>query len=294
LLVFALCGVAFVCHAVVLASCNLLSLDGDTSTGSYGLFFLNVPDSGTDQCTEIRAIDEITGLYGDGIIWQPREDHHLRAAQIGCSFALGCGFALVIFVFFRQFFCPLPCSGFIMDVCGLAVQVGLAMVYLLWLSDGCTYFECDYGEGMPFLICAQVFWMIAGCFIKCMRPSAAERKKMEAEEQKKMEAEEQKKRGLEMEAEKDESGDEKDKSEDYNEESEDEIEEIVDEKEEIVDEKEEIVDEKEEIVDEKEEIVDEKEEIVDEKEEIVDEKEKEEGEDEKKESEDEKKENEIV
>ncbi|CAJ1967793.1 unnamed protein product [Cylindrotheca closterium] len=193
LLVFVLCGAALCCHAIMLASCALLSLDGETSNGSYGLFFLNLPDSGTDTCTEMRFVDEVSGRYGDdGIIWQPRQDTYLRAAQIGSSFAFGCGFVLVMFIFCRQFCCPLPCTEFLMDVCCLAIQVGLGMVYLLWISDGCHYFECDIGEGSYLLIVAQALWFLAACFTKCMRPSAFQRRKMAEEEAKKVEEEEKK------------------------------------------------------------------------------------------------------
>mmetsp|Transcript_8293 Transcript_8293/g.19973 ORF Transcript_8293/g.19973 Transcript_8293/m.19973 type:complete len:85 (-) Transcript_8293:767-1021(-) len=75
LLVFVLCGAALCCHAIMLASCTLLSLTGETSDGSYGLFFLSLPDSGNSTCTEMRFVDEVTGRYGEnGLTWQPRED----------------------------------------------------------------------------------------------------------------------------------------------------------------------------------------------------------------------------
>mmetsp|Transcript_8293 Transcript_8293/g.19972 ORF Transcript_8293/g.19972 Transcript_8293/m.19972 type:complete len:105 (-) Transcript_8293:200-514(-) len=92
-----------------------------------------------------------------------------------------------MFTFCRQFCCPLPCTDFMMDVCCLAVQVGLAMVYLLWMSDGCYYYECDIGDGSGFLVAAQVFWILAACFTKCMRPSAWQRKKTAEKEAKEAE-----------------------------------------------------------------------------------------------------------
>lgn len=108
---------------------------------------------------------------------------HLRAAQIGSCFAVGCGFVLFTLIIFRQFLFPLlPCSEFVMDVCCLAIQVGLAMVYLLWQSEGCHYFECQIGTGSWFLIVSQVLWAIAACFTKCMRPNAFQRNKMAEEE----------------------------------------------------------------------------------------------------------------
>ncbi|CAJ1967791.1 unnamed protein product [Cylindrotheca closterium] len=66
---------------------------------------------------------------------------------------------------------------------------GLAMVYLLWTSDGCSYLECDIGAGSWFLIVAQVFWMIAGFFTKSMRPNAFQRKKKMMEEEAKKQQE---------------------------------------------------------------------------------------------------------
>ena len=63
------------CHAFTLASCGLLRFNGEDSNGRYGLFFLNLPDSGTETCTEMRFVDEVTGRYGDdGPIWEPRQD----------------------------------------------------------------------------------------------------------------------------------------------------------------------------------------------------------------------------
>jgi len=188
LLVIVLCGAAICCHAWMLASCEILSFEGEESDGSYGLFFLNLPDSENSTCTEMRFVDLVTGRYGeDGPTWGPRQDTYLRAAQIGSSFALGCGFVLLMLIFFRQFFCPLPCSEFTMDVCCLAIQVGLAMVYLLWLSGGCSYFDCKVANGSVLLAVAQILWMIAGCFSKCLRPNAFQRKKIKEEKEKEAE-----------------------------------------------------------------------------------------------------------
>lgn len=189
LAVFVCIGAAFCCHAIMLTACQLLTFVGDTTDGTYGLFYVSLPDSpDSGTCTEVRSIDEISGRYGaNGLIWQPREDDYLRAAQIGGTFSFACGFILLVFVSCRQFFCPLPCSEFLMDVCCLAIQVGLGMVYLIYMSDGCYYFQCGLSSAGGVLIAAQVMWMFAFCLTKCMRPSAFQRKKAEEEEQKKLE-----------------------------------------------------------------------------------------------------------
>ena len=60
---------------LVLAACELLTLQGDTSDGNYGLFFVTLPDSASDTCTEMRLVDEVNGRYGPGgLVWKPRED----------------------------------------------------------------------------------------------------------------------------------------------------------------------------------------------------------------------------
>jgi len=174
----------------MMASCSLLSFDGESSDGGYGLFSLSLPDVGTEECTRVGDIEEITGRYGisrfgDDIVWKPKDDNFLRGAQAGSSFAMACGAALIILVAFRQFLCRIPCTDFLMDLFGLSVQVGLGMVYLLWLSDGCSYFDCGYGDASTFLVVSQVLWMLASCLTKCMGPSAADRKKALAEERKK-------------------------------------------------------------------------------------------------------------
>lgn len=58
-----------------MATCDLLSLDGESTDGRYGLFFLSLPDSGADTCTEMRFVNEVSGRYGaNGLIWAPRSD----------------------------------------------------------------------------------------------------------------------------------------------------------------------------------------------------------------------------
>lgn len=245
--VFVFIGAAFCCHAIMLTACQLLTFVGDTTDGTYGLFYVSLPDSpDSGTCTEVRSIDEISGRYGaNGLIWQPREDDYLRAAQIGGTFSFACGFILLVFVVCRQFFCPLPCSEFLMDVCCLAIQVGLGMVYLIYMSDGCYYFECGLSSAGGVLIAAQVMWMFAFCLTKCMRPSAFQRKKAEEEERKKLEEAEKaaEKKAADEAADVEEASDSSDNEEDAVEEEEEVEEEVEAEKNSDADEEEDAVEE---------------------------------------------------
>ncbi len=56
------------------------------------------------------------------------------------------------------------------------VQVSLALVYVIWMSDACDKYFCEYGEGSTYLILTQIFWLGAGCFTRCMRGGRWERR----------------------------------------------------------------------------------------------------------------------
>lgn len=201
----------------LIASCEILNLNnGGPRMGGYGLFFVDVPELESEQCIKTMEIDEIFGRWGGDFAWEPREDdvralnccwysfigfmnlwqipntfvtpnssllQLLVAAQIGSGVAVAFGFISLVTVFCKSCCCPLPCSQLLTDISGLAIQAGLAMVYLLWISDGCKFYDCEYGQGLSFLIAAQALWAISSCLSRCMRPSAAERKKIEIEQE---------------------------------------------------------------------------------------------------------------
>jgi hypothetical protein len=61
-------------QSLLLASCNLLNLNGVVRNGGYGLFFIDVPDLQQEECIKTEELDKIFGPWGDDFSWEPRED----------------------------------------------------------------------------------------------------------------------------------------------------------------------------------------------------------------------------
>jgi hypothetical protein len=159
-------------------------------SGSIGLFYVDPPDLDTGgECIEINEADfKAKGL--DDAAW--------KCARVCACLALCFGCILFVFAFMKQCIIPLPCSQRIIDLSSTLVQVFLALVYVMWMSDACDRYSCDYGQGGTYLILTQVFWLAAGCFTRCMRPGRFERrdeiaanKAQKAEEKKRKDAEDQ-------------------------------------------------------------------------------------------------------
>lgn len=155
-----------VTNALLINACDLLDLSsGNVNRGSLGLFNANIPGDGSDECVEISEI-------ADSNI----DDKALKCARVCSIMALGFGAILLVFGFFKQCICKLPCTQPLMDLSATCVQICLGLVYVIWLSDACDTFYCSYGNGATYLILTQIFWMAAGCFSRCMRDGRSERR----------------------------------------------------------------------------------------------------------------------
>jgi hypothetical protein len=86
-----------------------------------------------------------------------------------------------------------------MDLSATCVQITLALVYVIWWSDVCDDFYCQYGDGATYLILTQIFWLAAGIFSRCMRPGRWERRDEIRDERNKKNEEKQKKKEDEIE-----------------------------------------------------------------------------------------------
>jgi hypothetical protein len=142
--------------------------------------------------------DECIGIDQDDFDEGNVDDTAWKCARVCACLALCFGCILFVFAFMKQCIIPLPCSQRIIDLSSTLVQVSLALVYVMWMSDACDRYFCDYGNGGTLLILTQVFWLAAGCFTRCMRPGRFERrdeitaiKAQKAEEKKRKDAEDQ-------------------------------------------------------------------------------------------------------
>jgi hypothetical protein len=155
-----------VTNALLLSSCELLELDGiRNDDGSLGLFQWQLPGQHT-ECVDVSDVK-------DGA----EEDAAITCARVCAVMALLFGLILFVFGFFKQCLFPLPCSQKLMDLSATCVQIMLALVYVVWLTDACDNYYCSYGEGATYLILTQIFWLAAGCFSRCMRDGRSERRK---------------------------------------------------------------------------------------------------------------------
>lgn len=155
-----------VMNALFVASCDFLELQSRGSKqGSIGFLKFNNPlDVDSEECVDIVDIAD-----------REIEDKAFMCARICSMMAFGFGFILVVFGFSKQWFFPLPCTGLIMDLSATGVQISLALVYVIWMSDICDAYTCVYGQGAWYLLATQILWMIVGCFSRCMREGRSER-----------------------------------------------------------------------------------------------------------------------
>jgi hypothetical protein len=173
LLVLGCCAAAVVTNSLLLVSCETLQLSvgNEVTVGSLGLFFANFPPgtviTDTDgQCTRIDDVPNIND----------HKDAAFNCARICAIIAFICGAILLVFGFFQQCLCPLPCTQLLMDVSGGLVQLMLALVYVIWATDACGVFQCSFGVGGTYLVLTQVFWLLAACLTRFMRPGRYERR----------------------------------------------------------------------------------------------------------------------
>ena len=177
LLVLGSCCCAIITNSLLLASCDLLTIQNNGvggDRGSIGLYratltpILNGEEDlveGYDGCV---YVDDIPGI-------DDQKDAAFNCARVSAVLAFICGVVLLFFGFFKQCLCPLPCTQPIMDISGGTVQIFLALVYVIWHTGLCDDNYCTYGEGTTYLILTQIFWLTAWMFTRCMRPGRKER-----------------------------------------------------------------------------------------------------------------------
>jgi hypothetical protein len=154
---------AIITNIIFLTHCEFFVLErGFRDVGSLGLYHANIPDNPDEGCMKI----EDTGLVVDAAF---------NCAKVCGALAVVFGCIVVVFGFMKQCLFQLPCTQPIMDLSGVCIQLFLALVYVIYLTDTCSNFECDPGEGLICLIVTQVFWIVASCLSRCMRPGRRER-----------------------------------------------------------------------------------------------------------------------
>ena len=154
-----------VTNALFLTSCELLELtQGGNVKGTLGLFSFNNPLDDVDECVAISDIAD-----------RDIDDKAFKCAQVCSIMSFVFGGVLLVYGFFKQCLCPLPCTQLLMDISSTGVQICLALVYVIWLSEACDLYKCISGDGVSYLVCTQILWLIAGCFSRCMREGRSER-----------------------------------------------------------------------------------------------------------------------
>ena len=168
LAVLGCCVAAVVTNSLLLTSCELLKLQGVGRQGSIGLFYADFPDPDVagGECTNIDNVDGSSEL----------KDAAFNCARYCAILAFVFGAILLVFGFFKQCICPLPCTQAMMDLSGAFVQIMLALVYFIWLTEACNQYYCTFGQGLMYVALTQFFWACAACFTRCMRPGRYERR----------------------------------------------------------------------------------------------------------------------
>ena len=184
IVVLACCVGAIVTNSLLLASCEVLDLaTAGIIRGSLGLYRGDFPD-GTSS-TGCIVIDDIPNI-------DDYKDAAFNCSRVCAVVGIFCGLILTVFGFFKQCLCPLPCSQIIMDLSATGVQIMLALVYVIYLTEACNRYQCYAGQGLTYLYSSQILWLAASCFTRCMRPGRYERRdEIAAEKAKKTEEKEQ-------------------------------------------------------------------------------------------------------
>lgn len=162
---------AVITNFLLIYECELLHLDSLLNSGSIGLFKVDPPlindEEYTGGCIEVSQ-EKFEELQLDDKAW--------KCARVCSVMGLCFGALLFVLIFFKQCIRPLPCSQQLMDLSSMMVQVSLALVYVIWMSDACDLYICSHGDGATLLILTQVFWLCGGCFTRCMRDGRYERR----------------------------------------------------------------------------------------------------------------------
>jgi len=203
LIVLAACCCAVITNSLLLYSCDLVTVSkswseniGDNidididdvgSRGTIGLYRANLAPflsgNNTDNASSYDVneydgcimIDKISGI-------DEKKDAAFNCARVCAVVGFIFGATLLVFGFFKQCLCELPCSQIVMDVCGGTIQIFLALTYVIWHTALCREEGnvCSFGStGGSYLILTQVFWLLAAIFTRCMRPGRSERRKEE-------------------------------------------------------------------------------------------------------------------
>jgi hypothetical protein len=158
-----------VTNALLVQSCDLLDLNAKGETqGTLGLFQYRNPLGDSNECTTISDIAN-----------RDIQDAAFKCARVTSLMAFGFGGILLVFGFFKQCLFPLPCTHLLMDLAATGVQICLALVYVIWMSEACDMYQCVYGNGATYLVATQGLWLIVGCFSRCMRDGRSERRRGE-------------------------------------------------------------------------------------------------------------------
>lgn len=166
-IIFGSITAALVLNIILLTSCEMLIVPG----GTLGLYNYEIKTNSnqftvTDGCVNIES---------------DVSDTAFNCARICAVIALIFGVAILFFGVFKQCICNLPCAGLILGISHLGVQIMLSLVWVIHLGDACNS-GCNWGIGATYLLVAQILYLAAGCFSRCLpEPRYKEKKDKERE-----------------------------------------------------------------------------------------------------------------
>jgi hypothetical protein len=147
-------------NCLTLPSCELLESQ-NRGGGTLGLFRFKPPGR-LPSWTEDLDCQKYDGNYSE------IEDAALNCARACAILALIFGAVILLFGFFKQCLCKIPCTKIIMNISGFGVQISMALVYVAWANKLCDNGGCFWGEGLIFNLLAQICYAVSSCFVRAV------------------------------------------------------------------------------------------------------------------------------
>lgn len=155
--------VAVVMNILLITTCEMLK----TRIGTLGLFKYSVTSDFGDWTNTGGCVDITSDV----------SDTAFNCARVCSIMGLIFGAAILFFGTFKQCICNLPCSGLILSISHLGVQIMLSLVWVVHLNQVCDKTSCSWGEGATYLLTTQLLYLGAGIFTRCLPEPRYKREK---------------------------------------------------------------------------------------------------------------------
>jgi hypothetical protein len=158
----------------VATDCRFLEPANSNLDVEVGIFRYSMDQAGETYDTAGECI-----VYGE-----KANDGYARTAQFCAVLAPAFGILIFFLTSFNQFCCPIPCSGILVSISYFGAQICTALIWLIFRSDICSKFTCEWGRAASGNVIAQIMYFVAAIFHKCLpspKEIAANRRADEAE-----------------------------------------------------------------------------------------------------------------